>query len=349
MKFVHIADMHFDSPFSAYTDKQNFGKIRRLEQRNIFEKIINYIKINKIPYFFIAGDLYEHKCVRQSTIEYINSLFKTIPNTKIFITPGNHDPFLKNSFYSTYNWNQNVTIFNGKLSQISLDGVNVFGYGFTDFYSDRVNLNSLSLEKNKLNILVMHGSIDSSEKLEMQYNPISHKELESVGFDSVALGHIHKRNFFNEDENKNNKIIYPGSTISLGFDELGSHGMIVGDITKENLKLKFIPLDPKTFEEMELNVTDTLSEDELIQEINNLTLDENVYYKIILTGKRKFEIDVNNIKKFIIQENIIKIKNKTKPDFDIEELSKKSTLSRNVCKRNIRRNAKKSSRCRRFK
>ena len=100
---------------------------------------------------------------------------------------------------------------------------------------------------------------------------------------------------------------------------------------------------------MELNITDTFSEDDLIQEINNLILDENVYYKIILTGKRKFEIDVNNIKKIIMQENIIKIKNKTKPDFDIEELSRKSTLSRNVCKRNIRRNAKKSSRCRKFK
>ena len=349
MKFVHMADMHFDAVFSTFLDKQEMGKKRRLEQRDVFEKIIDYIKENNIPYFFISGDLYEHESVRQSTIEYINSLFKTIPSTKIFISPGNHDPFLKNSFYSKFNWNQNVTIFDGKLNQISLDDVNIFGYGFTDFYSDRVKLNSLNLDKSKLNILVMHGSLDSSETLELQYNPISHKELENLGFDYVALGHIHKRNFNIEDINKNNKIIYSGSTISLGFDELGSHGIIVGDVTKENLSLKFIPLDPKTFEEMELNITDTFSEDDLIQEINNLILDENVYYKIILTGKRKFEIDVNNIKKIIMQENIIKIKNKTKPDFDIEELSRKSTLSRNVCKRNIRRNAKKSSRCRKFK
>lgn len=335
MKFVHIADMHFDAPFSTFSEKHSFGKARRIEQRNVFKKIIEYIKENEIPYFFISGDFYEHEFVRQGTIEYINTLFKTIPDTKIFISPGNHDPNLKNSFYNTFNWNNNVTIFNSKLSKISLEEINIFGYGFTDFYSDRVNLSNLEIDKNKLNILIMHGSLDSSDNLELKYNPISHKELEALNFDYVALGHIHKRNYYNEEfnnENKNNKIIYPGSTMSLGFDELGEHGMIVGDITKESLKLKFVKLDPKTFLEMELNITDTLSEDDLIQEINHLTLDENVFYKIILTGKRKFEVNINNIKKIILQENIIKIKNKTKPNFEIEEISKRNTLSRNVCK-----------------
>ena len=66
------------------------------------------------------------------------------------------------------------------------------------------------------------------------------------------------------------------------------------------------------------------------------------FYKIILTGKRKFEIDINQIKKLVINDNIIKIKNKTKPSFDIEEISTKTTLSRNVCKRNFRGNTKRS-------
>ena len=112
MKFVHIADMHFDAPFITLAECNELGKLRRIEQREIFRKIIEYIKENEIPYFFIAGDLYEHNCIRQSTIEYINNLFKTIPNTKIFISPGNHDPFLKNSFYNNFIWSDNVTIFN---------------------------------------------------------------------------------------------------------------------------------------------------------------------------------------------------------------------------------------------
>ena len=96
MKFVHIADTHFDAPFTTLSDKGNLGKQRRIEQRKIFKKIIDYIKENNIKYFFISGDLYEHQYVRKSTIEYINNLFKEIEETQIFISPGNHDPFYKN-------------------------------------------------------------------------------------------------------------------------------------------------------------------------------------------------------------------------------------------------------------
>ena len=81
MKFIHIADMHFDSPFVNLSDKENLGDLRRLEQRRVFKKIIEYIKENDIKYLFISGDLYEHKYIKKSTIEYINNLFKEIPRT----------------------------------------------------------------------------------------------------------------------------------------------------------------------------------------------------------------------------------------------------------------------------
>ena len=61
MKFVHIADMHFDTAFESLKD--DLGEKRRLEQREAFSKMIEYIKINKIPYLFISGDLYEQKYV----------------------------------------------------------------------------------------------------------------------------------------------------------------------------------------------------------------------------------------------------------------------------------------------
>ena len=44
MKFVHIADMHFDSPFVNLSNKENLGEIRRLDQRKAFKKVIEYIK-----------------------------------------------------------------------------------------------------------------------------------------------------------------------------------------------------------------------------------------------------------------------------------------------------------------
>ena len=39
MKFVHIADMHFDTPFTLLSDRANLGEIRRLDQRKAFKKM----------------------------------------------------------------------------------------------------------------------------------------------------------------------------------------------------------------------------------------------------------------------------------------------------------------------
>ena len=94
MKFIHIADVHFDIPYSNL-EANGFSEKRRLEQRHAFKKVIEFIKENDIEFLFISGDLYEQEYVRQSTIEYINSLFKEIPNTKIFITPRKSRPFYK--------------------------------------------------------------------------------------------------------------------------------------------------------------------------------------------------------------------------------------------------------------
>ena len=43
MKFVHIADMHFDSPFVNLSDKDILGDLRRLEQRKVFKKVMEYM------------------------------------------------------------------------------------------------------------------------------------------------------------------------------------------------------------------------------------------------------------------------------------------------------------------
>ena len=49
MKFVHLADMHFDTSVTSLTNKAGLGDVRRLDQRQAFSKIINYIKENNIP------------------------------------------------------------------------------------------------------------------------------------------------------------------------------------------------------------------------------------------------------------------------------------------------------------
>ena len=323
MKFIHMADMHFDAPFTNLSDKENFGSIRRMDQRAVFKKIIDYIKSNNINYLFISGDLYEHQHIRNTTIEYINNLFKEIENTKIFIAPGNHDPYLNNSMYANFKWNKNVIIFDSNIKKYSCEDVDIYGYGFTDFYCEESKINELKIEnENKISILVMHANLDQTDN--NGYNDVKTKELEKIGFNYIALGHIHKRNF---EDNILKNIIYPGSTIALGFDETGNkHGVIEGEFNNKDLKLKFIPLDDKEFCVINLDVTNIISKEELIEKINTLDLIENNYYELIFIGKRNFEIDKYEINKFIIKNNIIKLKDNTKINIDINKLINENTL-----------------------
>ena len=324
MKFIHMADMHFDIPFTVLNNRNKLGEKRRLEQREALKKVVEYIKENKIEYLFIAGDLYEHEYIRQTTIEYINNLFKEVPNTKIYIVPGNHDPYINGSMYKTFNWNDNVHIFGDKIELIENEDCDIYGYGFDDFYKRDSELEDFIIKnKEKINILITHGSLNGGTIEDMEYNPLNKNRLKEIGFDYVALGHIHKLDYNNEE---NQRIVYPGSTISMGFDELGKHGVILGDIDKEKVNLEFLPIDNKEFKELEVDISNINSVEELIEKINGLNLEENVFYKLILIGDKNFEINIYNLFKFISNENIIKIKNNTKLKINLEEISKNNNL-----------------------
>lgn len=324
MKFIHMADMHFDVPFTVLNNRNNLGEKRRLEQREALRKIINYIKNNNINYLFIAGDLYEHEYIRKSSIEFINNLFKEIPNTRIFITPGNHDPYINNSMYKTFKWNDNVHIFDRKIEVIEEQECDIYGFGFNDFYCRDSGIENIKIKNtNKINILITHGALTGGNLENMEYNPLNKNRLKNLGFDYIALGHIHKLDYNSELDQR---IVYPGSTISMGFDERGEHGVIYGDIDKEKFKIEFIPIDNREFKELEMDISNIFNKEELIEKINNLNLNSNNYYKIILKGDKNFNININELFQYIIKENIIKIKNDTKLKINLEEISKNNNL-----------------------
>lgn len=324
MKFLHMADLHLDTKFDSLSQINGLPQKRRLEQRKALRKIIDYIKENEIEIFLISGDLYEQKYIRKSSIEYMNNLFKEIPNVKVFIAPGNHDPYITNSFYASYSWCENVHIFKENIEKIDYKNIHIYGFGFTDYYCKQSEIEEIEIQNKKdINILITHGALDGSSNELREYNPLRETKLKKIGFDYIALGHIHKP-YYNEE--KNQKIVYPGSPISLGFDELGKHGVISGEITDKDLKLKFIQIDTREYIEKEIDITEISSNEEIIEKIENLTLEENNLYKIILTGKRYFSLKIDEIAKLINIENIVKIRNHTKPGIDIEKLAEENTI-----------------------
>ena len=216
-----------------------------------------------------------------------------------------------------FNWNNNVHIFKYDIEKIELDDVNIYGYGFSSFYSERINVNEIKIDNQKNNILIMHADLDASKEAKELYNPVATRDL--LRFDYVALGHIHKPKY-------DNKIVYPGSPISFGFDELGAHGFISGEIKNKEIKIEFIPIDEREFKEINYDISDINSKEELIEKLQELKLNKNDFYKIILNGKRNFEINILEINKLIQNNNILKLKDKTKIKYDLEKVKNENSL-----------------------
>ena len=320
MKFVHIADVHFDVPFSTISDRAELGQTRRLEQREAFKKVIEFIKENNIEYLFISGDLYEQLYVRKSTIIFINNLFKEIPNTKIYITPGNHDPYIKASYYNCYEWEKNVKIFTSQVEKIENEDAIIYGFGFDNYEMNKNQLNEIVIEQsNKPQILITHGTIVSGNDTKGIYNPMSAQELLKKGFDYIALGHIHKPQILIRDN-----AAYAGALEPVDRNDLGDHGYIEGHLENGRLKTNFVPFACRSYEQILLMLredsTQASLEDMLKADLANKGR-MNIY-RIVIQGTRAPELLLlpERLKSF---GYVTEVLDESKPSYDLEALQKK--------------------------
>ena len=142
MRILHTGDMHLDSAFSAFAQKEaeEYRELGRELLKNVFE----CAKHEKCQMILVAGDLFDGKFVSNDTRALFVSLVKNA-NIPVVIAPGNHDPYSDNSFYASVQKEglENLYIFSANDLQIfDFDDirVRVFGYAFT---SQALNENPL--------------------------------------------------------------------------------------------------------------------------------------------------------------------------------------------------------------
>ena len=305
-----------------------------INKDEILESFYNLIKIcqtSEINILLMSGDLFDSLEISQ---EYFNIVKNELRNTKIpvFISPGNHDPYIINTVYDT-DWPENVHIFKSpKMSfcEIPEYKTRVYGAGFSDIYEPeslfKINNN---LDNNFINICIIHGDIyNSQSKL---YNDINLEDIKNSNFDYVALGHIHKRTEIQKIGNT--WYAYSGSIMGLGSDELGDKGIYIGNISKNYCDLNFQKTCKRTYEKVFTDVTDSQSHDEIAQKIReSLEKFENNrqnLYEIYITGELPEELIVNtNHIKDILKKDFekIDIHDKTRVKIDIEKLKYRKDL-----------------------
>lgn len=313
MKFLHFADLHLDMPFNSSGLTVQKAHLRRKDLMDTFFRIIEIANAEKVDAILICGDLFEHDYVKKSTISLVNDAFMGIPHIKVFIVPGNHDPYIPNSFYSNFMWSRNVNIFTKDLKYFTIPEQDacLYGVGFGNFYEEKSLIFDLgNVDPSKINIFMTHGTVDMNFGKSM-YNPMSGIELAGLGMDYTAIGHFHKK--FESYGN----IYNPGSPEPLGFDEISEHGVFVVEIIKnkgseKKLDVKFIETGIKTYETYTVSIdgceNDRQAYEKIMQGISTMKA-ENKLLRITLKGylPRGNTIDPGRIKN-ILSEDFFHVK-----------------------------------------
>lgn len=281
--FIHTGDVHLDTPFSAYFNKQQM-QIRRREIMQTFRSIVLAAKDK--DFLFIAGDLFDAQYVSRETIEFVRRCFSEIPDTRVFIAAGNHDPLLASSVYQTTEWGENVSVFNTEWEYFDFPEkkTRIHGKSFVASHVSQSLLRVPEIASDWCNLIVLHGELVSVGG-ESAYNPIDRNDLANSKADYIALGHIHQRSELQRVDGV--YYAYCGIPDGRGFDEEGEKGYYMGEATKGMVSLTWVPSSRRRF----WHVTCDISESEtsfdiqkkILEAINKVGAPEDCY-KVFLVG-----------------------------------------------------------------
>ncbi|KJS21883.1 MAG: hypothetical protein VR72_08465 [Clostridiaceae bacterium BRH_c20a] len=235
MKFLCTGDLHIG--FRRKLDPEKTIKYFS----GIFEDIYTLVCVEDIDALIFTGDIFDDNEVDSRLFQILVNFINKIRKVKIFIAPGNHDPYTSDSPYQNYEWPENVHVFKGWES-IEVSDCIIHGYGYLEKAPDidaLLQLDRTKFNTQKTNIVVIHGIVKELQTKEKDKRPaleFSTNDIINIGADLVLLGHIHNpRTLYQTD-----KILaaYSGEPINRYQRELVSRGVIVGEISGKMIDLK---------------------------------------------------------------------------------------------------------------
>lgn len=281
MKIIHCSDLHLDSKMETNLNKEK-ARERKNEILLTFEKMVDFANKNGVKVIIIAGDMFDKKNISVRAKKIVKNQIILNPEIDFLYLKGNHDEisFIEEeeeipSNLKLFNEKEWVTY---KYGDIAVTGIEIGKQNNYNIY------NSLILEKNDINIVVMHGQ-ESQNDVKDKTEIINLKDLKNKNIDYLALGHIHT---FKQEKLDNRGIYcYSGCLEGRGFDECGEKGFVLLDIEDKQIKTQFIPIAKRTLHEINIDITGITEnydiEQKIEEETNKISKDDLI--KIVLKGK----------------------------------------------------------------
>ena len=341
---VHAADFHLGSPFSALSEDK--ALLRRREQQVAFSRMIDFCANNHTQLLLLAGDVIDQVRFPKESMRFVIDRFSSIPDTRILISPGNHDPFTEDSPYMRESFPPNVHIFGKSFSSVYFPELRtaVWGVGFTGSRSTSslcpgdFSVRAGGYPDDTIQIVLVHGEIAETDTERKNYNPIRRSFISACGADYLALGHVHERT----DIRREGKTLYAysGCPEARGYDEPGPRGFYAGYLEPGNAELSYVPIQVRTYYTPRIDISNCETTEQV--EARILAFLRDTYgedfsknaYRISMTGSIRpdFSVRVNvilsRLKPLVFD---MKLRDETTVALDLEMLRKENTLRGRFC------------------
>lgn len=285
MKIIHCSDLHLDSKMETNLEKEK-ARERKNEILITFENMVEYAKQNNVKVIIIAGDMFDKKNISIKAKKIVKTAIESSPEIDFLYLKGNHD---ESGFIEEDEKPKNLKTFNSRTwKTYEYGNITITGIEFGEKSNYEI-YNSLILEKNKINIVVMHGQ-ESDTNTKDKTEIINLKQLKNKNIDYLALGHIHS---YKQEKLDNRGIYcYSGCLEGRGFDECGEKGFVLLDIIDGKIQATFKPYSKRNLYEVNVDITGATENKEIEEKIKEKIKDipKTSLVKIVLTG----EVELGN-------------------------------------------------------
>lgn len=319
MRIIHTGDLHLEAGLSTnYTKEQ--ARERRREMLQTFEHMLQYAQEQGVSVILLAGDFFDTGKITKRTRKWIYELMRSCPDIDFLYLRGNHD---RNTGFGDDGENvPNLKLFGTQWTKFSYKELDISGIELTEENLRNI-YDTLLLQPDRLNLVALHGQ-------EAQYAPKDDREiivldrLKHKYIDYLALGHVHEYRSGKLDNR--GTYCYCGCLEGRGFDECGTKGFVLLDVSEGRISHEFVPFAKRELHEVQVDLTGCESTQDMLRRMMKRLADVRIpksdLVRVVLNGYLDMEAEKDTDflqHKLEDQYYLLKIKDKTRLAWNPED------------------------------
>lgn len=258
MRFVHIADVHLDTPFVARS--RDVRDRLREAAREAFRRAVGLAVEEGAHAFLVAGDLFDGARLSFQTERFLLAELERLVSAgvQVIYATGNHDPGRGGQRAHALEWPEGVTAIREAepltVEVRSPDGRlvgRVTGAGHETDREERDLSEAFPEPAGGVpEVALLHTQVVGARQAEAhdRYAPSELDALRRAGYDYWALGHVH----LPQELSASPPIWYPGSLQGRDPGEAGPRGALLVELREgSDASVEFRPLSPVRWERLE--------------------------------------------------------------------------------------------------